>query len=168
MYVLYNNTLFHYISPVKTVTTTPITTLNILWYYSNCVCEECFLVCRKHPRVLLDIKCCLQYFHEEGLCVSKPGWKSRGSLCLFHFICKGCQMEEGHADLSQGCRDAWHEIQRPIACLPTLYKLLTSCIATKFQTRCNSNNVLTDEQKGCSPEYKGCRDCSLLNCVVVK
>jgi hypothetical protein len=117
----YTTTHYFYISPV-----------NITTMYANCVFQQC-IVGLKHLHVLLDTKCTIQYLHEEGLCVCarthapKPGSMSCRSLHLFHFICQGCQqMDRGHTDFSQGFWDAWHKIQRLIACLPTLYKLLTS------------------------------------------
>jgi len=125
VYVLCDNSFFHYINPVNIITI----------MYEISVFQQCFRVGPKHLHVLLDTKRTIQYWHEEGLCVCvcvcvcvpKPGFKSRGSLHLFHFICKGCQqMDRGHTDLSQGFWDAWHKLQRLIACLPTLYKLLTS------------------------------------------
>jgi len=42
---------------------------------------------------------------------------------------------------------------RPIACLPTVYKIVTSCIAGKIQAHCEENNILHEEQKGCRKGY---------------
>jgi len=38
---------------------------------------------------------------------------------------------------------------RPITCLPTLWKLFTSCIAELLYAHLNSNDLFPVEQKGC-------------------
>lgn len=45
---------------------------------------------------------------------------------------------------------------RPITCLPTVYKLLTSIISNKIYTHIKENHIISEEQKGC---YKGGRGC---------
>ena len=38
---------------------------------------------------------------------------------------------------------------RPVSCLPTAYKLLTSIISRRMQTYMDDKNLLPKEQKGC-------------------
>src|SRR6266550_4391650 len=52
---------------------------------------------------------------------------------------------------------------RPIACLPTIYKILTSVIAEEIRDHCSKNKILTDYQRGCKKGARGCQDQLLLN-----
>lgn len=52
---------------------------------------------------------------------------------------------------------------RPIACLPTVYKILTAAIAEEIREHCSKNNILTDFQRGCKKGARGCQDQLLLN-----
>lgn len=47
---------------------------------------------------------------------------------------------------------------RPITCLPTIYKLLTSIIAHKLTTHITDNKIIAEEQKGCSKGSRGCKE----------
>lgn len=47
---------------------------------------------------------------------------------------------------------------RPITCLPTMYKLLTSVITNKIYDHLDKNNIITEEQKGCRKGSRGCRE----------
>lgn len=45
---------------------------------------------------------------------------------------------------------------RPIACLPSMYKLLTSVLANVLYNNCHENNVMAVEQRGCRRGARGC------------
>jgi hypothetical protein len=47
---------------------------------------------------------------------------------------------------------------RPVTCLPTTYKLITSIISRRMQKYMDNENQLPKEQKGCSSGKKGCKD----------
>ena len=47
---------------------------------------------------------------------------------------------------------------RPITCLPTLYKILTSIIADRTYKHLEENESLAAEQKGCKKGSHGCKD----------
>ena len=46
---------------------------------------------------------------------------------------------------------------RPITCLPTIYKLLTSIISEKLYKHLELNHLLDEEQKGCRKGSRGCK-----------
>ena len=52
---------------------------------------------------------------------------------------------------------------RPITCLPTLYKILTSIIAERTYNHLEESNLLPAEQKGCRKGSYGCKDQLLIN-----
>jgi hypothetical protein len=47
---------------------------------------------------------------------------------------------------------------RPITCLPTIYKILTSIIANKINNHLTQHNIITEEQKGCRQHSRGCKE----------
>jgi hypothetical protein len=47
---------------------------------------------------------------------------------------------------------------RPIICLPTIYKIMTSCIKVIIYDHCQKLNILNEEQKGCVKECFGCKE----------
>ena len=47
---------------------------------------------------------------------------------------------------------------RPITCLTTMYKLLTSIISSKIYKHLTDNNVIAEEQKGCIKNSMGCKE----------
>ena len=57
---------------------------------------------------------------------------------------------------------------RPIACLPTLYKELTSILSERSYKHILSNNILPEEQKGCARNSYGCKDQLLLNKTIIE
>ena len=57
---------------------------------------------------------------------------------------------------------------RPITCLPTLYKLITSCITLRINIHLESHNILAEEQKGCRRNHKGCKEQLLIDSTVLK
>lgn len=56
---------------------------------------------------------------------------------------------------------------RPITCLPTLYKMITSVITAKIQRHLDKNNIMTEEQKGCYKKSKGCKDQIVIDAILV-
>jgi hypothetical protein len=46
---------------------------------------------------------------------------------------------------------------RPIACLPTIYKLLTACITDEIYRHLDRNNLIVEEQKGRIRKAYGCK-----------
>lgn len=57
---------------------------------------------------------------------------------------------------------------RPITCLQTIYKIITSIITEKIDNHLTMNNVLTEEQKGCSRRSRGCKEQLVIDSVVMK
>ena len=57
---------------------------------------------------------------------------------------------------------------RPIACLPTTYKVLTSVITERTYTFLEGNNLLPQEQKGCKRGSYGCKDQLLINKMILE
>ncbi|KAL0851472.1 hypothetical protein ABMA28_007269 [Loxostege sticticalis] len=57
---------------------------------------------------------------------------------------------------------------RPITCLPTLYKLITSCITIKINSHIEANNILAEEQKGCRQSHKGCKEQLIIDSTILK
>ena len=55
---------------------------------------------------------------------------------------------------------------RPITCLPTLYKLITPCIAERIYSHCEKNNIIAVQQKGCSREARGCKEQLIMDSVI--
>ena len=56
---------------------------------------------------------------------------------------------------------------RPITCQPTMYKMLTSVIAAKINEYLNAHNILTEEQKGCYKNSKGCKDQIIIDSIIM-
>ena len=52
---------------------------------------------------------------------------------------------------------------RPIACLLTMYKVLTAMIAEEIGKHCRMNNIIEDNQRGCKKEAEGCKDQLMMN-----
>jgi hypothetical protein len=40
---------------------------------------------------------------------------------------------------------------RPITYLPTIYKIVTTCITAKITKYCEEKSIMTEQQKGCNP-----------------
>ena len=57
---------------------------------------------------------------------------------------------------------------RPICCLPTTYKLLTAIISERLYTHLNTNNLLSEQQKGCIKDTLGTKDQLLLNKAILE
>ena len=57
---------------------------------------------------------------------------------------------------------------RPIACLPLMWKLLTSALAEKVYAHLSEKKVLPDEQKGCRKDSRGTKDQLLIDKQILK
>ena len=57
---------------------------------------------------------------------------------------------------------------RPITCLPTMYKILTSVITERTYNFLEVNNMLPPEQKGCKRGSYGCKDQLLINKMILE
>lgn len=57
---------------------------------------------------------------------------------------------------------------RPITCLPTLYKIITSIVARKIHQHCERYEILAEEQKGCRKSSQGCKEQLTIDSVVVE
>ena len=56
---------------------------------------------------------------------------------------------------------------RPVTCLPTIYKLMTSIISRRMQKYMGDGNVMPKEQKGCCSGSKGCKDQLLISKAII-
>lgn len=57
---------------------------------------------------------------------------------------------------------------RPITCLPTLYKILTSVLSEKIYFHLEQHSLLPSEQKGCRKGSYGCKDQLLINKMILE
>ena len=57
---------------------------------------------------------------------------------------------------------------RPITCLTTTYKLLTSTMTERMYTFLEKNSVLPTEQKGCKKNSYGCKDQLLIDRMILE
>ena len=57
---------------------------------------------------------------------------------------------------------------RPITCLSTLYKLLTSILTERTYRHLDQQNILPTEQKGCRRGSYGCKDQLLINKMILE
>lgn len=55
---------------------------------------------------------------------------------------------------------------RPITCLPTLYKIFTSCLASVIYDHCDNNNIIAAQQNGCRKNSRGCKEQLLIDSVI--
>ncbi|XP_060523202.1 uncharacterized protein LOC132700100 [Cylas formicarius] len=55
---------------------------------------------------------------------------------------------------------------RPIACLPTIYKILTACISNKIYNHLDRNSLIAEEQKGCIRKAYGCKEQLVIDSVI--
>jgi hypothetical protein len=56
---------------------------------------------------------------------------------------------------------------RPITCLPTTYKLLTSILSEHVDRHLTGNNIMAEEQKGCTRGSYGCKEQLLVNQMIL-
>lgn len=57
---------------------------------------------------------------------------------------------------------------RPITCLCTMHKVLTSIISNKIYEHLHLNNIMTEEQRGCYKNSQGCKDQVTIDTVIVQ
>jgi hypothetical protein len=57
---------------------------------------------------------------------------------------------------------------RPITCLNTLFKIITSLISTKVEKFLTENQILTEQQKGCRKFSQGCKEQLIIDTIVCK
>jgi hypothetical protein len=57
---------------------------------------------------------------------------------------------------------------RPVTCLPTTYKLLTSIMSRCMQKYMEDENLTLKEQKGCCSRTKGCKDQLLISKAILQ
>jgi hypothetical protein len=57
---------------------------------------------------------------------------------------------------------------RPITCLPTIYKLITSIISRRMQRYIDDQNLVPKEQKGCCRGSKVCKDQLLISKAILQ
>jgi hypothetical protein len=55
---------------------------------------------------------------------------------------------------------------RPITCLPTLYKILTSVISSKLYAHLAENKILAPEQVECRKGSRGCKELLIVDSVL--
>lgn len=56
---------------------------------------------------------------------------------------------------------------RPITCLCTFYKIITSCVAEAIYDHCEANKIITENQKGCCRGSRGCKEQLVIDGVVM-
>ncbi|XP_050550436.1 uncharacterized protein LOC118279092 [Spodoptera frugiperda] len=57
---------------------------------------------------------------------------------------------------------------RPITCLPTIYKIITSTITTKINKHIEQHHIIAEEQKGCRRGHMGCKEQLVIDSVIHK
>ncbi|XP_028163341.1 uncharacterized protein LOC114354934, partial [Ostrinia furnacalis] len=57
---------------------------------------------------------------------------------------------------------------RPITCLQTIYKILTSCLTEIIYGHVVDHNILAEEQKGCRRSSQGCKEQLIIDSVAMK
>ena len=60
------------------------------------------------------------------------------------------------------------ENYRPITCLSVIYKLFTSLISDKIREHCEANQLLEEEQKGCTRGALGCKQQLTIDGIILK
>ncbi|XP_026737509.1 uncharacterized protein LOC113500810 [Trichoplusia ni] len=70
--------------------------------------------------------------------------------------------------LPKGKHSAEPSQYRPITCLPTVYKILTSVITLKINSHIEQHNIIAEEQKGCRRNHMGCKEQLIIDSVIHK
>jgi hypothetical protein len=60
-----------------------------------------------------------------------------------------------------------HSTLRPITCLPTVYKIFTSVITQKTYRHIETHNIISEEQKGCLKNSRGCKEQTVIDEVIL-
>jgi hypothetical protein len=56
---------------------------------------------------------------------------------------------------------------RPITCLPTVYKIFTSVITQKIYQHIETHNIISEKQKGCRKNSRGCKEQIVIDEVIL-
>jgi hypothetical protein len=57
---------------------------------------------------------------------------------------------------------------RPVTCLPTIYKIMTSCIKAIIYDHCEKLMILNEEQKGCVKESFVCKEQLIIDKLIME
>lgn len=87
----------------------------------------------------------------------------RGRATIPHFLTKGITFM-----VPKSSRTEDPSQYRPITCLPTLYKLITSCISQRINKHSETHNILAEEQKECRAKHMGCKEQLIIDSAVLK
>lgn len=60
------------------------------------------------------------------------------------------------------------KMYRPITCLNTLYKIITSLVTRHINYYIENNKILTDEQKGCRTKTQGCKEQLIIDGIIAE
>lgn len=78
-------------------------------------------------------------------------------------------MTEGTAYLIPKSRETRNpKNYRPIACLPTTYKILTGILCNRIYSHLQNNQILPEEQKGCRKGSRGCKDSLMISQMIMQ
>lgn len=76
---------------------------------------------------------------------------------------------EGSTNLLPKKAETWiPKNYRPIACLPTTFKVLTSIVTDRLYKHLESQNIMAIEQRGCKRDCYGCKDQLLINNAILE
>ena len=76
---------------------------------------------------------------------------------------------EGATNLLPKKEETWiPKIYRPIACLPTTFKVLPSVITDRLYSQLEKKAIMTPEQRGGKKDYYGCRDQLMINNAILE
>jgi hypothetical protein len=57
---------------------------------------------------------------------------------------------------------------RPINCLPTIYKIMTSCTKVIIYDHCQKLNILNEKQKVCVKKSFGCKEQLIIDTIIME
>lgn len=57
---------------------------------------------------------------------------------------------------------------RPITCLQTIYKIITSCLTRIIYLHSENNKILVEQQKGCRKYSQGCKEQLTIDAIILK
>ena len=76
---------------------------------------------------------------------------------------------EGTTNLLPKKEETWiPKNYRPIACLPTTFKILTSVITDRLYNHLEKESIMTPEQRGGKKDCYGCKDQRMINNVILE
>jgi len=142
--------------------------------YANIVFQQCLLVGPQHLHVLLDTNALYRTYIKRDsvcvcvcVCVSYAHRKQAASL-VGHYICSilfvraVSKWKEATQIYVRVFEMHGMKFKGQLLVCTHYTSYLPHCVASKFQTHCESNNVLTEEQKVCCLASNRCKDSSLL------